>query len=218
MKVTFRRHFFQCACLLLFMSTFCSAIVAQEAREPKPKSLFPLEIGTEWTYASYIEKEVKDEKLKSKVVGKHLFGDQLWYCIDEFDYAIWVRNTSEGEEEAEVSIDEETQLLKVDRSFLFFKYPAMPGETWRTYEMEDGTWQRMQLKEVDVKLEVPAGKFECLLYELVEGGKVIIRFHIAPGIGIVKFETTPAYSESGKSEHEELTSYRIGNKKVEPKR
>ena len=185
------------------------------AQASKSEGLFPFAIGTEWTYESTTREKngrVLERKVDtSKVIGVHLFGDERWYSIDEFDTAIWSRNTSKGEEEAEITIDEETGLLKKETSFLFFKYPANKGDQWKTQDMSDEIpEQSMRLKDVGVKLEVPAGTFECYLYELIEDGEVVIKFHVAPGVGIVKFEMLPTYNNKGESVVHELKKYVVG--------
>ncbi len=197
---------------------FCWIFLAAAAAHAQPtnmQSLFPLALGTEWTY-DYVSRDadgkiVEKRVESSKVIGIHMFGSEKWYHVQEFGDAVWCRNTSAGEQEANVSIDEESSLLKMDSSYLFFKYPAKKGDTWRAHAVDDDDFvQTMKLKDVGTKLKTPAGTFDCHVYELTEEDEVSITFHVAPGVGIVQFEYTGEVVDNGGTDTHVLKKYVIG--------
>ena len=72
----------------------------------------------------------------------------------------WIRNSKQGQEEAYVELDDDTAGLKIDSSFVFFKYPAKQGDSYRPYP--DDKEQIMDVLDLDVVVEVPAGKFKMI--------------------------------------------------------
>ena len=196
---------------IVFLSPlfFISACVFADADKFVP--LLPFKLGAEWIYAcKTVDKggRVTKTETKSHVVGVHLLNNQRWYYVYEFDYGFWVRNSKQGALEADIALDEESLQLKLQSPRLFFKFPVKKGETYdlKTPDLES----KMRIAEVDAKLELPAGKFECIVYEVLEDNKVASRMWLAPGVGLVKFELELI---DGEAETHELVKYSIPKNK-----
>jgi hypothetical protein len=183
------------------------------AQSKSSEAVVPYSLGSEWTYQS-ISRDAKGEVVErkvttSKVVGLHLFDGDRWYCSNEDEFAVWSHISEQGEQGASVSLDEETQLLKKGSAYMFFKYPAKVGDQWDASDPDEADFKEtMKLIDVALKVKVPAGEFDCYLYELQEDDKVLMKFYVAPGIGIVKMEAMPQDEDTG-IETKELTKYKL---------
>ena len=171
--------------------------------------LFPLELGSEWRYhITEVDKEGKAIRKRSgtsKVVGVHIFGGKRWFSVFELGYGFWVRNTAVGLEEADIQLDEGTMQLKTTSPHLFFRYPAKENDAYVIDPEFDE--QKMVVESIERKVRVPAGEFNCVVYDLMEGDALSIRFYVAPGTGIVKFYQPADLTESGNAEVVEMTGF-----------
>jgi len=187
-----------------------------QGRTSSSKDLIPLDLGNRWVYLKTTKDDngtvIGHSEAQSRVVGVHHFSDEEWYCLDEFGFGVWTKNATEGHLEADVTFDKGTSLLAVDKTDLFFKYPAKVGDSWKlnTGEpdgLESRDEQTIKVAKVDHPTIVPAGEFSCVVYELVEFGAASTRFYVAPGTGIVKFEYPTGLLGDGNSEVFELTKF-----------
>lgn len=211
-----------CALVGLLLAIVGVSITGCSASDPNDKGnqgqtstsqdLIPLDLGNRWVYL----KTTKDEKgtvidhseAQSRVVGVHRFGGETWYCVDEFGLGIWTRNSADGQLKADVSFDA-SKLFSVNRTELYFKYPANVGDSWKlnTGEpdgLEPQDEQTIKVVKVDHPTKVRAGEFSCVVYEHVEYGT---RFYMASGTGIVKYEYPTGLLGDGNSEVFELTKF-----------
>ena len=194
---------------LVLLGGVVPGVRAEQAGMTNKDALFPLELGTLWKYQiTELDEEGKTIRTRagtSQVVGVHLIDGKRWFNVFEMGYGFWVRNTPLGMEEADISLDEETMQLKTRAPRLFFKYPAMKGETYDLDEELDD--YKMVVTDVKQKVTVPAGTYECVVYDVMEGGEPSNRFYLAPGIGLVKFQQSAEMTESGRAEVIEMTSF-----------
>ena len=171
--------------------------------------LFPLQLGSQWRYQiTEVDEEGKIIRKRtgtSQVVGEHIISGKRWFCVFELGYGFWVRNTAEGLEEADIHLDEDTMQLKATSPRLFFKYPVKENETYVIDpEFDD---QKMVVKSVDRKVTVPAGEFNCVVYEIMDGDELTSRMFVAPGKGLIKFYQPAEITESGNAEVIEMSGF-----------
>ncbi len=177
--------------------------------------LIPYSVGTIWTYQveqrneqGEVENTMTDT---SRVAGEEFIEGQRWFMVEEFGYEFWVRIGDEGGLEAELlpDPDPESKGFVLQRKQLFFKYPAKKGET---YPVGDPDFkQQAKVVETDLKVDVPAGSFQCMVYEISTPEALVSRISLAPGIGIVKFEFPSGYGESELPETRELITIKTGD-------
>ena len=181
-------------------------------------SLFPMALGSRWVYR-LTEKEPGEEAMVSAstsvVRGVYLLGEDVWYQLEEQGYSLWLQNRAEGQYEAQIALDEESNGPKFERKYLTFKSNPKVGQKW-TYRMdlESEEPQVVECLSVNQPVKVPAGIFRCVTFETRDGiGSS--RLYFAPGWGLIKFESSHE-SGDGKSSHElELMKYFPAKQQVE---
>lgn len=193
------------AVIALTLSFGLCPVRAQEKAPPKepakpPKKVeefYPLAIGSTWKYQTKVfdeDGETTETKTDvSTVKGVYDLKEGRFYCVEEFGWSFWSRNTPAGVVDTDIEIDEETQQFKTTRKpSLFYKYPVKPGDKY-DIDLNDGEdpFNRMEIEAVAQEISVPAGKFKCIVYALyeIEGNFLFNRTYFAPGVGPVKYET-----------------------------
>lgn len=188
-------------------------VAAEAAPAGGALELLPRAEGAVWTYRSYVLYEEGGKVMPSGVTtetvervlnldGKKVFLVRL--TTDErtliermagvplSEWAnswFWEYFDQEGRWELWVDSNEETPESLEDFD-ITYRYPAVKGQT---YTAKDETpWE---VKEIDLEVVVPAGKFGCVVYQSVykgdeEEGFEDSRetFYLSPGTGLVKWE------------------------------
>ena len=169
-----------------------------EAKKPKADQkltahdYFPMSLGDRWVYRKTVAYEGEEPAVTetfSLVRGEYLFNGELWRHFEEDGICFWVYVRDEGQFEADVSYDEETLGLQIDREFPVFRFPVQQGDEWlyladMSADAKPGT---VKCLDVDQEVTTPAGKFRCLVYEIDdEESKSTYRF--APRVGLVSCE------------------------------
>ncbi|MEM9659583.1 MAG: hypothetical protein AAF961_14585 [Planctomycetota bacterium] len=151
--------------------------------------LLPLTLGNRWEYRKTVETPGQLPQVTptfSRVRGAYLCNGELWHHYEEDGVCFWVNNRVGGQYEGEISVDEETSGLQVDRDFLVFRWPVQADEQWEYHVDLTSDEDPIEVRCVELKKLVvaPAGRFRCVWYEMVDD-YVVSSFFFAPGVGLV---------------------------------
>lgn len=168
--------------------------------------LVPLNIGNFWDY-EFENKSVRRDSVKSKEVIE----DQDVYFL-ETDMGSWteskaIYNSFNGYYE--------TLYFNVDlnNSTYHFKYPVKVGDSWEnTFVFDHGWTNKYECLSKDAKVDVPAGTFNCILYEVImqtqDGNNFLHHYYFKPRIGLIAIKEFVSDSSGQKEEWEKkLNSY-----------
>lgn len=168
---------------------------------------FPL--GKSWIYRRVDDDGKPDSERPddaTQVVGVHLLDGQQWMAWRELGFGIWSRVDEEGLHEALVEHDEETELLKFKESHLFMKYPTEVGDKLNlsfSTEEDNGYRTEMRTIELNKSVTVPAGTYQCVVYELWQTDPDMgpqpqfgMRYYLDPRVGVVRIDES-LYDENG---------------------
>jgi len=168
--------------------------------------LVPLNIGNFWDY-EFENKSVRRDSVKSKEVIE----DQDVYFL-ETDHGTWtssraIYNTQKGYYE--------TLYFRIDLNnpMYYFKCPVMVGDTWENKFIFDHGWtNKYECLSKDAKVDVPAGTFNCILYEVImqtqDGNNFLHHYYFKPGIGLIAIKEFVSDSSGQKEEwKKKLNSY-----------
>lgn len=183
--------------------------------------LYPLELGTRWTYqlTTYDDNgnEQGVEIQTDTIIGVWDFKEGRFACksshvVGGETYPFWLRNAARGVEDTGVTYNPDTDLPWAVPPNLFLKYPAKPGDSYITMQDVDGEMEeRATVARADAKVNVPAGEYECIEYHFEETKpqqKTTMIIFASPGVGIVR-EVGYDY-ETGKQSHVlELTELKL---------
>jgi hypothetical protein len=124
------------------------------------------------------------EKIEVRVGGTERQGDVEWTVLNQslFGRARWrVRATREGVEQR---FDDRTETL--------LRFPLEPGSRWtERLALSDGARQERVHEVREEKIEVPAGKFDCLRVDRTVDGKLESVSWYSRGVGLVKHVYLP---------------------------
>jgi hypothetical protein len=141
--------------------------------------LFELKSGLSWTY------EVEGgntRKVTNKIHRSAVINGIRWYEMVEYGERFWIRNSDLGQVEAINLYEREPEKNQAVEEAVIFKYPAKIGQSWEVYGGVH-TYKGMH------KLTVPAGTYECHMYQIDMDGGSYNKSCIAEDIGVI-------YSES----------------------
>ncbi len=139
--------------------------------------LYPLHLGAVWWYEAELN-GVPQEIMQSYIQHSVVVDGVEWFELVEDGQRFWVRNTPDGQAEAENYFDRDLNISEPIDEVLIFKYPAVVGETWSGVE---SSIAYLGLHTI----EVPAGVFECHMYHFKDMDEVFSESCIAEGVGIV---------------------------------
>jgi hypothetical protein len=189
---------------------------AAPAAGAAPGELIPLNLGARWVYQRTWQQRdgqpIERSEIVNEVRGVYLFDNAQWYHLGDFGWYFWVQPTSRGIVDALVYEDEESGALVKQSQRLYFKYPVEAATAYELKPLDKELEEPLKVlvTGVDTEVVVPAGKFKCLVYEFRSKGAdemLFLRYSIAPGVGIVKYEFFD--EESGEREVAELKSYAL---------
>lgn len=163
------------------------------------KEILPLKEGNWWRYSViyYADtgKVVQDSALIA-IGSRKEFGNQSWFTIDLKSPEDSIDNEIQNENaEIEIyGINENDGFwlrpgaMELGTNEMFsmhlFKYPTATDE--KSIMNMGGQEAIIYTRQIDVKVEVPAGTFNCIeYYSEMEIG---IHFYVCPGIGLIKME------------------------------
>ncbi len=170
---------------------------AEQAPEPgAPTELIPLAVGNEWVYEK--TGDGGSPVYTERVIGSILRNGQSWFLVrggedpgqrdSDEDWEYWTGNTAEGNADVEYSIANETMQGVFSEPFVYFRYPVGAGET---YQLDDDLTE-IQVVAVDARVTVPAGEFECILYQErladTPDDEYMGSWWVCPGVGVVRSE------------------------------
>lgn len=210
--------------LFFSFSAFLGGLFAGEPAEtvtapvPMEKSIMPRVEGASWTFASYWyeegEKHLAGTVIEEVVKVIQLEGMTCYKIKNTFDYRTlterltgkklteddynhyWEYFNSKGSYHFAKWSDNKLQTPKKLTEFdLTLPYPVEKGYS---YKFEGEEWTVLDIAKT---LEVPAGSFECIVYQSVyksenEDDWSRDRFYMAPGVGLVCLEID--FRENGK--------------------
>lgn len=181
---------------IVFWMCGCLAVLAA----PPANALFPLEVGSRWTYAAgpyELEEEVTQidvvdgepcARVETRVNGKAVAYEHLAHRADGI-----YRVTIGGE--------------RVVPPLCFLKFPVKRQTPWQVTSEVGGEQISGQFTADVTRLKVPAGEYQAVVVHGTnfqsETGPLEFKYYFAPGIGKVK----QVISASGKSAELELKKY-----------
>lgn len=181
-------------CLLiicLFVNSICT-VLAKEKDE-----IIPLAVGNEWTYAGTLVIN-KDTTLKMEIIGDTLIKDEMWFIMNDGFQNSLVKNDEKG-----LWISQKYELIEELYPIILQHYPVNVGDKFKA----DG--ETVIINSLNKEVEVPAGKFKCILYE-INSEYDNIKIYATPGIGIIKMiNKNLNEKESGREDFIELKSYKL---------
>ena len=167
--------------------------------------LVPLTVGNYWDY------ELANTSVRRDLIyTKEVIDSQDVYFFWT-DYGSWtgsraIYNTQKGYYE--------TRYWNIDlnNSMYYFKCPVMVGDTWEnTYVFDHGWTHKYECLSKNAKVDVPAGTFNCILYEVINqagDGDYLHHYYFKPGIGLIAIKEVVSDSSGQKEEWEKkLNSY-----------
>lgn len=156
-----------------------------------PAQYFPLAVGNRWAYRTRFGKTIEENVV----------------TIDRQEGAVFRDNRG-----SVLGVDAEG--VRDERRYLL-KAPLTPGATWRS-TVEVGRTEDYTVIAIDEPVTVPAGTFHgCVLVRgrsVVDAGTELeIEWSYAPGVGLVKMETTAVIGRKERVPQTviELTSYKV---------
>ncbi len=172
----------------IFSLLFCSQSAYAEP-------LFYFHAGSSWTYK--VESK-ENHQVTNKVTEVMTVDGQNWYKLIEYGETFWVANKEHGQFEAiNFFEDNPTQISKAEE-VLVYKFPAKIGETWGN---NDSPTTYLGIKTIIV----PAGEFECHMYNIDMGNGNYSKSCIAKNVGVVYNE---ARLENNSKEVSRLLHYK----------
>lgn len=150
--------------LLLFVSPYINA-------EP----LFYFHAGSSWTYQV---DGYKNYKVTNKVTEVKTIDGQNWYKLLEYGETFWVTNKEGGQFEAVNFFEKSPSQIDKAEEVLVFKFPAKIGEKWNN-NSSPTTYLGVQT------IIVPAGEFQCHMYNIDMGQSNYSNSCIAKDVGVV---------------------------------
>lgn len=160
------------------------------------KPIMPLTVGNQWTFrvARYdaqgqfngFEKEINTVK------GVFELPQGKFYAFEKSGITLYHSYLKEGIGDTVLDISDETALMEYKYGpDLCYRFPARAGDSYISIRKDDHQpYERCRVVATDVRVEVPAGTFQCIQYnyELVdEDGGISVQY-VAPGVGLVRFE------------------------------
>ena len=174
-------------CIALIMTgTLVSACDSGGNDGEQADVLIPIEVGNEWTADATDERgdlEPRTGTLSAEITDT----EKVSVAFAELSGTVGI-----GREEDDVVID----LSRFYEGEGFYDGGSMrlryPVETGTTYQFTDTENRQFQVEVSRESVSVPAGSYDCLLYEIVESppGEVSRRIWVKPGVGPVKFTAT----------------------------
>lgn len=158
--------------------------------------IIPLKVGNYWTYSNHyfrssdIESIDSAEGITYKIHKKVKLKNKYYFIFGFFalsDFGIidkegfWAKGSDILDD---ISLDE----IIPDSLELLFKYPTKVGDKWfcNSYSFFYNT---LITKKLNVKVNVPAGTFNCVHYQFKNLEKYPQSgFFVSPGIGMIKCE------------------------------
>jgi len=182
--------------LPLLILTCGSGLLSAQEKPIPTKPLIPLAVGNSWTYENKTALPdgtfEADDETRETVKGVFETDAGTFYYLDSPDFAIWLRNTPAGNEDALFEVDTETFRLKISgKPTLYYRYPVKKGTTYDIqYSEDDQAYLTMKVSEVDLPVKTPAGSFRCLKYELYakESETLDVVEYVCPSVGLVRSE------------------------------
>ena len=103
-------------------------------------------------------------------------------------WELWLANLPGGQADAELVRDDPASPAMLVQQRLYYRYPVEVGQI---YQIDPNQPPRMIVMAVDQPVQVPAGKFTCIVYKEIDPqqpGYIFTTF-VAPGVGTVMTQT-----------------------------
>jgi len=146
-----------------------------------PDVLLPLSVGSQW---KYINVDNRKDKPVIKVEQSQEMVGKTWYAVNKFGELTWVGNTEAGVFDAGKGIEGKVTAYDVRHAKLLFQ---PPGEFRQgNYSVCPETPEdcgTIRFEKLSEPCKVPAGKFNCIRYQLIDSDK---EWLVAPGVGILE--------------------------------
>ncbi len=142
--------------------------------------LFYFHTSSSWSYQ--VTKDNSKSVITNKVLELRTIDGQNWYKLSEYGEIFWVNNKEYGQVEAVNFYEKDPSPNSKAEEVIVFKYPAKIGETWENY---GSPTTYLGIKTV----KVPAGEFECHMYNIDMENNNYSKTCIAKNIG-------PVYNEA----------------------
>ncbi len=137
-------------------------------------ALFDLHVGDTWHYETSGD---PNDSVTNRISEIRTNAGATWYRLIEYGETYWVRNSESGQVEAIDYFETDLPEQPKAQESLIFKFPATPGDSWRTGE----TIIRYEGIE---EIQVPAGTYKCHMY-LFDMGADSSKTCIAKDIGVI---------------------------------
>lgn len=203
-----------------------SQVRAEEApaEAEQPGELFPLSVGSFWTYVPEAGGDTTTERL---VEMKEVDGVK-WFLLkggepdkpadapkaagpmagaedpESEAWEMWIANFPDCQADADLIVEDPAQPPKVDYLRKYYRYPVEAGQTYRIVEGEP---MMMLVMSIDEMVQTPAGEFKCIIYKEIDPSEpgFVFTSYVAPGVGVVKTEIL----DGGELSTDVLKAYKI---------
>lgn len=160
----------------------------------EPDALIPLSVGNSWNYV-----QVDGTKSGSaKVLKSSSHAGSSWFLYKEFGDIFWLKNEGGVQVEALNAFGEENLPVVLKEEIIF----NSPDESPSVYESSGG---KIQYRQCNEDLEVPAGRFPCHVYTIDLGDGTSSVNYYSQGVGLIRNDWT---TDTGTVIFE-LTDYRV---------
>ena len=169
--------------------------------------LIPMKPGMFWEYEVEGQRYTQTDMITDR---RRVLGFE-WYGFSEADSDVsWIRNGPQGVIDASKLFGYQPSDVDAGRSELRdldeqlrFRHPAEEGESYAFHE----TTVRVHGQ---TSVAVPAGRFECMVYDFFFEQGDRTKIYLAPGVGVVRKEETYGHK------HRVLELVRTGVRKLTP--
>ncbi len=188
--------------ILIFAVLVITACSESSSPSVEKKEIFPLKSGNSWTYEY---KNTETTIITNLYVEKDtIIQGEIWYkMLTDSTYTNYYKNFDDGLWSLDIR-----DFSYYKPSNLIYKYPAKANDEYYV------NYEKIKIVSTDQKVEVPAGTFNCYVYQLNNSFSEIRYYNeicLSPGTGIIKY-CTYKKNENNKNDTidvQELTSYTL---------